>query len=123
MVDESRQCTATANSTGERCQRAAIKGSNVCYVHGGAAKQVKEKAQERLNRMADSTTATIQAQIEDLEEEYEAAEDAEEKLAIMSEMRRNWKIILDRTGHGKTETQELTGDGGGGIEFKFTEPE
>ena len=123
MVDESRQCTATANSTGERCQRAAIKGSNVCYVHGGAAKQVKEKAQERLNRMADSTTATIQEQIEDLEKEYEAAEDAEEKLAIMSEMRRNWKIILDRTGHGKTETQELTGDGGGGIEFKFTDPE
>ena len=123
MVDESRQCTATANSTGERCQRAAIKGSNVCYVHGGAAKQVKEKAQERLNRMADSTTATIQQQIEDLEQEYEAAEDAEEKLAIMSEMRRNWKIILDRTGHGKTETQELTGDGGGGIEFKFTDPE
>ena len=115
MVDESRQCTATANSTGERCQRAAIKGSNVCYVHGGAAKQVKEKAQERLNRMADSTTATIQEQIEDLEQEYEAAEDAEEKLAIMSEMRRNWKIILDRTGHGKTETQELTGEGGGGI--------
>jgi len=123
MVDESRQCTATANSTGERCQRAAIKGSNVCYVHGGAAKQVKEKAQERLNRMADSTTATIQEQIEDLEQEYEAAEDAEEKLAIMSEMRRNWKIILDRTGHGKTETQELTGEGGGGIEFKFTDPE
>jgi len=123
MVDDSRQCTATANSTGERCQRAAIKGSNVCYVHGGAAKQVKEKAQERLNRMADSTTATIQEQIEDLEQEYEAAEDAEEKLAIMSEMRRNWKIILDRTGHGKTETQELTGEGGGGIEFKFTAPE
>ena len=123
MVDESRQCTATANSTGERCERAAIKGGNVCYVHGGAASQVKKKAQERLDEMADSTTATIQSQIKDLEKEYEAAEEPDEKLAIMSEMRRLWKIILDRTGHGKTETQELTGEGGGGIEFKFTEPD
>jgi hypothetical protein len=71
--------------------------------------------------MADSTTATIQTQIEDLEAEYEATDDPEEKLAIMSEIRRNWKIILDRTGHGKTETQELTGEEGGGIVINVNE--
>jgi hypothetical protein len=121
MVDESRQCTATAKSTGERCQRAAIKGGNVCHVHGGAASQVKKKAQERLDEMADSTTATIQSQIRDLEKEYEKAEEAENKLAIMSEMRRLWKIILDRTGHGKSETKELTGEDGGGIVINVDE--
>ena len=116
MVENNRRCTATAKSTGERCQRAAIKGGDVCHVHGGAAKQVRKKADERLAEMADSTTATIQGQIEDLEAEYELAEDADEKLAIMSEMRRLWKIILDRTGHHPTETHEHTGEGGDPIE-------
>ncbi|AFH22251.1 hypothetical protein OSG_eHP20_00080 [environmental Halophage eHP-20] len=109
------QCTATAKSTGERCQRPAIKGGSVCYQHGGAASQVQQKAQERLDEMADTTTATIQEQITDLEAEYQAADETEEKLALMSEMRRLWKIILDRTGHGKTETKEHTGENGGGI--------
>ena len=102
------QCTATAKSTGERCQRPAIKGGTVCYQHGGAASQVRKKADERLAEMADSTTATIQSQIEDLEAEYESAETADEKLALMSEMRRLWKIILDRTGHHPTEARELS---------------
>lgn len=121
MVDKDRQCTATAKSTGERCQRAAIKGSNVCHVHGGAASQVQKKAQERLDEMADSTTATIQSQIADLEAEYEAADDPDEKLAIMSEMRRLWKIILDRTDHGPSETKEVTGEGGGPVEINLSE--
>jgi len=112
MVDHDNQCTATAKSTGEQCRRAAIKGGTVCHVHGGAASQVKDKAQERLDRMADATTADIESNIQDLQSEYERTDDPEEKLAIMSEMRRLWKIILDRTGHGATEKRELenTGD-------------
>jgi len=107
------QCTATAKSTGNRCRQPAVPGGSVCRYHGGNAKQVQEKAQERLDRMADTTTATIQDQIRDLEAEYERAEAADAKLAIMSEMRRLWKIILDRTGHGPTETTEVAGDDGG----------
>ena len=106
------QCTATAKTTGERCKQPAVPGADVCRFHGGNASQVQEKAQERLDRMADTTTATIQDQIADLEAEYDRAEDADEKLAIMAEMRRLWKIILDRTGHGPSETREVenTGD-------------
>lgn len=111
------RCTATAKSTGERCQRPAIKGATVCYQHGGAAPQVQKKAQERLDEMADKTTADIQRNIEDLQEEYEHIDDPEAKLAIMSEMRRLWKIILDRTGHGPTEKREVSGEGGGPIEI------
>jgi hypothetical protein len=121
-MDEERRCTATAKSTGERCQRPAIKGGDVCYQHGGAAPQVQEKAQERLDKMADSTTATVQIQIEDLEQEYEDADDPEDKLAIMSEMRRLWKIILDRTGHHPKETRELTNeDGDGGLTINLND--
>ena len=31
-----KRCTATANSTGRKCRRVAVTGSNVCMVHGGA---------------------------------------------------------------------------------------
>jgi hypothetical protein len=100
------QCTATAKSTGEQCQRDAIRGGNVCYVHGGATSQAQKKAQERLDEMADATTADIQQDIEDLQDEYDDADDPDEKLAILAELRKLWKIVLDRTGHGPTEKRE-----------------
>lgn len=115
------QCTATAKSTGEQCQRDAIKGSNVCYVHGGATEQVQKKAQERLDEMADETSADAQRNLEDLQDEYEAAHDPDEKLAILSEMRKYWKIVLDRSGHGPTEKREHTGEDGGPVEVTFNE--
>lgn len=115
-IADDQRCTATAKSTGEQCRQPAIPGGNVCRFHGGKAEQVENKAQERLDRMADSTTAAIQDQIEDLESEYERAEEPDAKLAIMSEMRRLWKIILDRTGHGPSEKREVTGEGGGSLD-------
>lgn len=109
------QCTATAKSTGERCQKAAIKGGTVCYHHGGAADQVKRKAQERLDRMADEVTADVQDILADLSTLYDDA-DTDEKLAIQSAIKSHWQLILDRTGHGPTETREVTGDEGRPIE-------
>lgn len=41
-------CTATANSTGKRCTRPAVKGATVCRFHGGAAPQVIAAAGRRL---------------------------------------------------------------------------
>lgn len=104
------QCTATAKSTGERCQRPAVKGSNVCYQHGGAAPQVQKKAQERLDQMADDTTADMQDIIADLADLYEQA-DPEQKIEIARELRQNWVKILDRTGHGPTEKREMEHSG------------
>ena len=115
-MKDSRRCTAKAHSTGERCKNAAIKGSNVCRVHGGSAPQVKRKAQERLNEMADATTASIQQDIKDLQKEYERAEDPKVKIAILGELRQNWKVVLDRTGHGATEKREHSGSDGTPLE-------
>jgi len=109
MDDESR-CTATAKSTGERCKNPAVKGTNVCYQHGGAAPQVQKKAQERLDRMADAVTADMEDRVDDLLELYDAAP-PDEKARIMGELRKLWVNILDRTGHGPSETRELTGEG------------
>lgn len=114
------QCTATAKSTGERCQRPAIKGGNVCYQHGGAAEQVQKKAQDRLDEMADSVTADIQERVKDLRDVYDEADD-EEKVVIMRELRQLWTTILDRTDHGPSETREVTGEDGGPLEISITE--
>lgn len=103
------RCTATARTTGERCKNAPIKGATVCRMHGGSAGQVQKKAQERLDEMADSVTADMQAKVEDFLDLYEDA-DTEEKLALMREARQLWTEILDRTGHGPKETRELSSD-------------
>ena len=42
------KCTATSKQTGQRCGAWATPGTNVCRFHGGAAKQVKTKAAQRL---------------------------------------------------------------------------
>lgn len=48
------QCTAKSKRSGERCQRPAMNGTNVCRNHGGAAPQVRAKAQRRLQAAADN---------------------------------------------------------------------
>lgn len=109
-MDDADRCTATARTTGERCKLPSLPGRNVCRMHGGKAPQVERKAQERLDRMADETTVDIENNIADLQAEYEATDDPQDKLAIAKELRRLWKIILDRTGHGPTEKREVDAD-------------
>ena len=41
------QCEATAKVTGRRCERRVVAAS-VCWVHGLAAKQVRQKQEQRL---------------------------------------------------------------------------
>lgn len=91
------QCTATAKSTGERCQRPAVKGANVCYQHGGAAEQVQKKAQERLDEMADAVTADLQARLDDVFARLDDAEDTDEYVKLLRETRQLTTAILDRT--------------------------
>jgi hypothetical protein len=42
------RCTAHRQRDGKPCGAWAVRGTNVCRIHGGAAKQVKRKAKERL---------------------------------------------------------------------------
>lgn len=96
------QCTATAKSTGERCKRSAIKGGNVCQVHGGSASQVKEKAKERLRKAVMPAIAELIDMVEDAEKESVKIKAIEN--------------VLDRAGYPKTKRQELTGEDGGPVE-------
>jgi len=42
------RCTGHSSRTGEPCKLWPVKGATVCHKHGGRAKQVKAKAEERL---------------------------------------------------------------------------
>jgi hypothetical protein len=59
-----RQCTATAKTTGERCTRHALIGGFVCGFHGGNAPQVQAARRERLLAMADPAIAALQRALE-----------------------------------------------------------
>ena len=106
------QCTAKAKSTGERCERDAIEGAEVCWVHGGAAKQVQEKADERIReellRLMPKAIKEIGRILDD-----EEASDSNKLRAIQD--------LLDRVGPIQKQRQELTGEGGGPVEKKVTE--
>lgn len=52
-LTHSRKCTAHSARTKKPCQRWAIMGANVCRTHGGAAPQVKARAEQRLREMVD----------------------------------------------------------------------
>lgn len=41
------QCTARSKQTGERCKR-KVRGGGVCHYHGGAARQVRAKREQRV---------------------------------------------------------------------------
>jgi len=104
------QCTATATSTGERCKQPAIPGSNVCRFHGGRASQVEEKAQERLNRLADEVLKRSEPRLHDLFEEYDNAEELDDRVKTLREIRQWAGDILDRTGHAKSQEIEHSGE-------------
>jgi hypothetical protein len=71
--------------------------------------------------MADSTTAKLQQRLNDIFDRLDDAEDNDQYVKLLREARQLTTNILDRTGHGPTETREVTGDDGGPIEITFQE--
>ncbi len=88
------QCKAKSKGSGKRCKKNAIKGGAVCRSHGGAAPQVKLKAQERLAILVDPA-------IDRLKEVIEKGENIPAAVTAA-------KDILDRTGFKPTDKVEKT---------------
>lgn len=89
----------------------------MCRFHGGSAEQVEQKAQERLDRMADAATKRMQDRLGDIFDRLEHPElTTDEYVKLMREARQLTTAILDRTGHGPSETTEVTGESGGPLD-------
>lgn len=88
------QCSATAHSTGERCNRSAIRGGNVCQVHGGSAPQVRAAAKRRLLEAADEVAAILVR--------IAISEDTDERVRLQA-----IRDLLDRAGIMTPKTVEV----------------
>lgn len=89
------QCKARSTRTGERCKRHAINGAVVCQTHGGATRQVRFKAEERIASM-------VPAALTRIDELIHKADSDSVSLAASRD-------ILDRAGHGVKNRNEVSG--------------
>jgi len=88
--------------SGKPCQKRPIIGATVCRLHGGAAPQVKRKAEQRIRDLVDPALTRLEKLIED---NYSSV-----ALAAV-------KDVLDRAGYAARQRLEHTGADGGPIEF------
>lgn len=86
-------CSARTVS-GNPCKKPPIKGSNVCRMHGGAAPQVRAKAQVRILMSADAAAAKLIEMIHS-----KKVDDRTKLLAV--------KDLLDRANLGGTQSIEV----------------
>lgn len=102
-----RQCTARKSATGERCKAWAIRGGNVCVTHGGAAPQVRKKAEERLAEMVEPALIQLRNLID-------SADSDAVKLAAV-------KDALDRAGYKPVDRSRNEHEHRGGVVIHLPE--
>ena len=91
MDEIARQCTAT-NRAGDRCQKSAMHGQQVCHFHGGKNPGALRKAQERLVALAEPAIEGLNRVLE-----------SNDLPSIVSAAR----VALDRAGLGPHSTLTL----------------
>jgi hypothetical protein len=92
--DPEKRCTAKSQRNGRRCGAYAIRGGNVCSIHGGRAPQVRDAAKARFEELVPVAIKELQKILDD---EYV---EPEVKLKAVAE-------VLDRTYFPKTSRREL----------------
>ena len=90
-----RLCKALRRHTGEPCSSPAMRGQDVCRMHGGGAPQNRRKAKLRLLELVDPAIATLAREM------TQADTSADRRHAAIA--------ILDRAGFGR-ETRITGGD-------------
>jgi hypothetical protein len=99
----SQRCTARSSQHDRACQAWAVRGSNVCVAHGGAAPQVKRKAEERLRSLVNPALAALARLIGDADAGRRGAESEAVQLGAI-------KDVLDRAGYTATQKLAVSGD-------------
>ena len=93
------QCVRVRKN-GERCLRYAIRGSTVCYSHGGAAPLTREKARQRIEQARNSVLHLVDPALLRLEEMLYSDRDGVSLRAALE--------ILDRVGLARPSQHEVT---------------
>lgn len=102
------RCTAKSKQTGQQCKQRVVPGAVVCHYHGGAAPQVKEKAEERLK-------ALVHPAISRLGQLVEQTEFPSVAIAAV-------KDVLDRNLGKAIESVHIAGNDGGPLQIVINAP-
>jgi hypothetical protein len=103
------KCSAKSSRTGEPCRREAISGGTVCYMHGGAAPQVKRSAAARLAALIDPALGALQDSLDKA---------ADPRVRLMAA-----RDVLDRNLGKAKERHEVTGPDGAAIDLNVSASE
>jgi hypothetical protein len=89
--DSAQQCTATAKSTGERCQNPAVEGWDVCRFHGAGSpkNETTGGAPVKHGRYSAKRRESLQEKLQEYREEDDPAELWEE-LALLRAVLQEW---------------------------------
>jgi len=106
------RCNARKTDGSGHCQHAAGWGTDHvgqgrCKLHGGNTETQEKSIIAELEDAAGHASTALELQLKHLRRQVERGEDIDS-----GELDRLARTVLDRTGHGKTETQEVTGADG-----------
>jgi hypothetical protein len=91
MDTSERQCIARSKNSGEQCKNFAIRGMQVCRLHGGSSPTAKHAAKVRLLAMCEPAFGVLEDCMADPDAEW----DVKVKAAL---------AVLDRAGFGPKAT-------------------
>ena len=87
-------------------------GMGRCKFHGGASPSGEKAVLDNLGEAAEHAGVAYKLRLKEIRRKLENGEDVE-----WSELDRLARTAFDRTGHGPTETTEVTGSDGGALEI------
>ena len=96
------RCSARSKQTGRQCGAWAIPGGTVCYHHGGAARQVKAAATERIRARLMALAGPAVVALEELVAKATADDGTPASVRLAAA-----RDILDRAGYGATQKVEI----------------
>jgi hypothetical protein len=101
------QCTAKSKQKGVQCRQPAIRGGNVCRVHGGSAPQVRKKAEERIAALLYPAVHVLDMSMKGQKKRPD--------IALMAA-----KEVIELNGLKKAQKHELTGADGSPLSVQIS---
>lgn len=111
-----RKCTATAKSTGKRCDRPPILGGYVCKHHGGGSEDTKAAARHRLLALVDPAINALTTVLK-MTQACDACGGMMGDAKLMAVIVKASQLVLDRCGYAPKKEVEVTIDAGAWVQY------